>query len=81
MANITGRITEITEIRAKKNIVTIKSKQNDQIAYIEFRGVLKIISDKYSVGDPVKITYIFKGCTAKTGQRFNNVVALRIEKI
>lgn len=83
MANITGKIIKIeTETKGNllKNILTISSNISE-IAYIEFRGIMQNVSDKYSLNDVVSVEYLHKGSTSKNGHRFNNLVAINIKKV
>lgn len=82
MADIKGRITNILTVGVehnRKNILTIESPEGKQTAYIEFRGGLKHVSDKYNVGDAVMVAYVLRGSQTPKGQRYNNVVALKIK--
>ncbi|MCB0448454.1 MAG: hypothetical protein KDD03_13285 [Gelidibacter sp.] len=63
-----------------KNLLTLKSIDN-QTAFIEFRGVLKNVIEKFRVGDQIEVALSFDGKKSNSGTHYNNLVAKSVHKI
>lgn len=82
MTQITGKVTAITlkEFGSVKcNILNVEYGSNEN-GYFECRNTLKEISDSLEVGDMIKLTYVIKAKVSNSGQYYNNLIAMAIDK-
>lgn len=84
MAVLTGKIKKIEDLSQGvhyKNKITIKTNEGG-FAFIEFRGVMKKVSDSFSLEDDVIIEHSYEGKTSQiSGVTFNNLPGISIKKI
>lgn len=84
MTILIGKIKSINDESSGKyvkNKVALKIKDK-QIAFVEFRGLMKRIIENYSIDDQVRLVVSFDGKTSKaSGLTYNNIVAETIEKL
>lgn len=84
MAIVIGKIINIenrSNNNHKKSVLTVRTNSGG-LAFIEFRGQLKVVCDKYGPGDITRIEYAHEGnISKKSGVAYNNLVAQNIELI
>lgn len=84
MGVVTGKIKKIEDLSQGvhfKNRLTIKTTEGG-LAFIEFRGAMKKVSDTFKPDEDVVIEHAYDGKTSqKTGVAFNNLPGISITKI
>ena len=84
MAIVTGKIKKIEDLSQGvhlKNRVTLKTTEGG-IVFIEFRGTMKKVSDKFKRDEEVTIEHSYDGKIAKqSGAAFNNLPGISIKSI
>ena len=83
MPTIIGQIEEINSRgfgKRKCNLIQIITHDRKS-AFVEFRNELKDLTDKLSLKQHIKAEYTYDGKISKSGQHYNNLIGISIEKL
>ena len=75
-----GKINSKSYGKRKSNLIQIITHDRKS-AFVEFRNELKDLSDKFTEKDHIKAEYTYDGKVSKSGQHYNNLIGISIEKL
>lgn len=71
-------IEDKTVEHKKCNLIEILNIQKET-CFVEFRNILKDISDHYKIGTVLKVDYVHHGKRSQVGKTYNNLIATSVE--